>query len=538
MPAPQSGSGDTAPDSRRASLRRLSSIASLTNFFGRRRSTNITAHTSASSSSNLSLSSAAPTDPAQTKQSNIPTLAQGADNVVPEIQAPPATHDARRSSYVCLPDDPIGGMPRSRTFSNLPLPSRNKKPSNMVSSTAHSRLPSGFLPSSRLPSPQMTTRKYSHSRLMSAESKIPPPKNRMTRSDTEPLLGPGVRPNHLPRSTAFKENISLSPVKPLPALDMSDYADCHPGLSSIHSSSSASWEITQDISQPFQPPFHNPSSSWSVNNHQANFPAIREYKSSPVQRSVRDRRPTPLAPFSRFNSQPVLTSARRDSQHHEVMQTRLMSVRQPPTPPSARTPLAPLPPQGTARKKNAKDITPETRQDLDKTSLRSRSTGRKHPPNLISPPQQSNQLLESHTAESPNYWSGRLCALLDRYRNEELNAQLSSASLTPKSQMDQMYSADATYARVVRAFESLHGWCRTQPAKDSLTFFQCQYADLMKIPELRKLAPIVLGSSMSEGKEESGFAAAGGEGGISESRKLSFMDRLLGRPKRKSLGAT
>jgi hypothetical protein len=99
-----------------------------------------------------------------------------------------------------------------------------------------------------------------------------------------------------------------------------------------------------------------------------------------------------------------------------------------------------------------------------------------------------------------------------------------------------MHTIEAGEARIHRAFEYLHKMCVTQDAKDSLTLFQYQYADLMRMPELRKMAPIVLGGGRQAEKENGGaLVEEGGELGMSESRKMSFMDRLLGRQKRRSL---
>lgn len=97
-----------------------------------------------------------------------------------------------------------------------------------------------------------------------------------------------------------------------------------------------------------------------------------------------------------------------------------------------------------------------------------------------------------------------------------------------------MHTPEASTARLRRAFEYLHSLCVTPEARQSLEAFQRVFAVVMKVPELGR--PIVLSSapSLEEGGGSSdGQIEAGGS--MSEVRKVSFMDRLLGRQKRKSL---
>ena len=259
MPSRKSGSSETTlADSRRTSLRRLSSIASFPTLFNRRRPNNTTDHTGQSPSSNLSLSSStvanAPDAGSTDFSTSTRSLLQHEDSISDLPSHPlPTQLPSRRSSYICLPDDPIGGMPRSRTFSNLPLPTRAKKTNSMVPSNSHSRLPSALLPSTRLPSPPTSTRKHSHTRLTSAETKQAPVRNRVKRSDTEPLLAVDAQqraPSHLPRSTAFKENISLSPIRHLPALDMFHHHENSHDCSSPYHAQRVWKESSSEASEP------------------------------------------------------------------------------------------------------------------------------------------------------------------------------------------------------------------------------------------------------------------------------------------------
>jgi hypothetical protein len=210
-----------------------------------------------------------------------------------------------------------------------------------------------------------------------------------------------------------------------------------------------------------------------------------------------------------------------------------MSMRHPPTPPLSK---APLRPGKNPTRKPIEQQTPNIQKKSSRSPFRSRSREPAAQLQDSTPPTPPRNLLQVHNAEPQAYWSGRLCALADRYRNEELARQLSGSSHTPKSQTDKMHTLEASDARIYRAFEYLHTMCATAEAKDSLTLFQYQYADMMKMPELRKMAPIVLGSG---GSKDSVAVGAGTEGsaavGMSESRRMTFVNRLLGRPKRRSL---
>lgn len=389
MPSRKNDSSDSQTASRRGSLRRLSSIASFQALFSRRRSNNVTDPTANSSSSNLSLSSSTianapePVIEAAASHSN-----KQDEDTLGELPHPPMQNQfpAKRSSHFCLPDDPIGGMPRSRTFSNLPLPTKTKKTAPLISSKSQSRLPSAFLPSTRLPSPPMSNRKHSHTRLASAGTNIPTVRNRMKRSDTEPLLGvKAEQPSRsLPRSTAFKENIAISPIKPLPAMDMSDCSDYYSmsPTSEFYAPYSAQGESEGD--EPLvSANFASSPPSFGYPQH----PAVRirkEHKSSPLYRSAKDRPPTPggckAMDLQRWYSQPVLTNTtntiRHTYQSREIKQTRLMSARQAPTPPLAKTPITT---QSTATSKlKHSNNSSHIRQTSTSSPTRPHSTPRKH----------------------------------------------------------------------------------------------------------------------------------------------------------------
>ena len=536
MPSRKSNSSETHSESHRSSLRRLSSIASFQALFNRRKG-NATDSTAASSSSNLSLSlSCTATEPPGSSTTAASHLQQ--DDSLTELPTASSRLSSKRNSYVCLPDDPIGGMPRSRTFSNLPVPVKGRKTSNLSQSKSHARLPSAFASSTRLPSPPTSTRRHSHSRLASFESKVPIVRNRVKRSDTEPLLPtPTEQSNNFGRSTAFKENITLSPIKPLPAMNTSSKGDVDPSVSASYSRARAqSWRAPRDDSAA------STSSAFGFVNPYANHPAIqmaRENRSSPAYKSVPQRKPTPGGstpqPVQRWNSQPVLanvTNSHHNSLHGEIDRTRLMSARQGPTP-NPRAPLTGEPRTGRAKSSSVSSSHLrqqfEVRRSLSRTPTKAAAALPRH------------SVLHVSCAEPHAYWAGRLCALTDRFRNEELGAQLmahsshSSSGFTPKGQTDKMHTPEAGLARTKRALDLLGALCTTPEAKESLRDFQAVYARQSGLPELAPPKPptrtIVLGSA----KDEEGDASEAGEKSMSENRKASFMDRLLGRQKRRSL---
>jgi hypothetical protein len=257
---------------------------------------------------------------------------------------------SRKASYICLPDDPIGGMPRSRTFGNLPLPTRTKKSTApLVQSRSHARLPSAIAPPTRLPSardappsrlptPTYSTRQHSAVRLAGIDNKLPSTKKKLIRSDTEPLLQSALASGtSLPRSTAFKENISLSPIKPLSSMDDDGMFPSSPGAYSNRQAWSSDSEHAILL-----PPDRSSSLAYS-NRAFYGGPDVRSQKfdSSPAYRSARDRPPTPAKAVQRWNSQPLLTTVPTlNSSFGQIKQPRLMSARQAPTPPLPTTPSA------------------------------------------------------------------------------------------------------------------------------------------------------------------------------------------------------
>ncbi|KXS98630.1 hypothetical protein AC578_10067 [Pseudocercospora eumusae] len=545
MPSAKSRSSEaTQPDSgsRRSSLRRLSSIASLQtlNPFNRRRSNNVT--DSPSTASNPSLTST-------TGNVNVPVLNKDSSSSgifddagaghLDKLPPLPSKQEisSRRNSYVCLPDDPIGGMPRSRTFSNLPLPSKMKKTTNaLVQSKSHARLPS----TSRIPTPTASSRKYSTSRLPSLDLRQPPTKTKLIRSDTEPLLQHALEQGtNIARSTAFKENISLSPIKPLPSMLEDD--DRFGFINSSRSSGiSHGWSDSSDVGEPLLP---QRKSSLPVSQRTPYGGQPRrlsqKFDSSPAYRPSRQRPPTPGQPVQRWNSQPVLNNKTNfRSSYGEIKQTRLMSERGPPTPPLASTSLSrELSGNDLKRMSTTSNHLRKASElpslNIDQRMARSRADSLHLLPGAIT------------TAQPLAYWTGRFSSLNDRYRNEDLAAsflpsQHTSPTESPcqwhtKSETDKMHTTEANTKRMRRAVEHLYSLCATDQAKESFLKWQKAVANALGTPELarpvngseesRKGWNLEMSLRSSSMANLAGSHTSGGE----NRRFTGFVDRLLGR---------
>ena len=548
MPSRKSLSSDVAPssDSRRTSMKRLSSIASLAhlNPFHRRRSNNASdSITSLCSDNSLSLPSA-PTTAATSSSSRKPSessstiISDTAPLVAPPIPIESQASFLRRSSYVCLPDDPIGGMPRSRTFSNLPIPSRSKKPDVRVPSDSHTRRSSNLTTATRLLSPPASTRRHLMGSMPTSSSRYQNVRNRMKRSDTMPLLPLNTgQMTSLPRPTAFKENLSLSPIRPLPELDQFEEANFSSSLPAGSYMEDQLWDQTSPTTLPRDPSF---SGALPVTAYTGNSPSREEFNfySEPAYqpkrafppRSSSFAKPTPV---QRWNSQPVLTNttnttSNRASGHHEIRQTRLLSARQAPTPPLSRNSISVQELGAPATLVRGGSVSRSVHQHLRRSSthtLLSTSFTPQHAAGQIS------------VAEPSAYWCGRVSALIDRYRNEDLAASLDSTN--SKAQTDKFHSPATNTARLRRALEHLHSLCVTDEARESFVRFQMNFATMQHLPELsrpikpRNIAPPIeptRSTPYAGGLQvERNSAVVIGGAANSGARKMSLLDRMLGR---------
>lgn len=118
---------------------------------------------------------------------------------------------------------------------------------------------------------------------------------------------------------------------------------------------------------------------------------------------------------------------------------------------------------------------------------------------------------------------------------------------TIKAESSRMHSAEADLKRMLRALEHLHSLCSTSQALHSFISFQLQLASIKNLPELAK--PIHSANSVivlnREEREQSTTSDLSSPQSVStrieklsDGRKSTFMDRLLGRAarNRKSVG--
>jgi len=309
---------------RRVSLRRLGSLANINfNLFNRRRSHPV-ADTAAIPSDSALLSipdMPSETDSSQSSLTLLASTARGgtALSVQPQFKQ---TSSQRRRSYIPLPDDSCGPLPRSRTLSNLPIPVKSKTPVSALKSKS-----TMMLPPSRIPTPpkfdgRVRLASNTKAAVKSTRAKV------MQRSDTEPLLSAqsfAPTSGNASRVTAFKENLTLSPIKPLPRIHVfEDIAAAPPHLLQ---------------------PKRMPAQATPVTALKASQRSIgTSPQSSPITKPSFKRPATPKT-MARHASQPVLTLAsqnmggKRHSYGAGIKQHKLLTPRQPPTPNPPVTPL-------------------------------------------------------------------------------------------------------------------------------------------------------------------------------------------------------
>lgn len=101
-----------------------------------------------------------------------------------------------------------------------------------------------------------------------------------------------------------------------------------------------------------------------------------------------------------------------------------------------------------------------------------------------------------------------------------------------------MHTPAANTARMRRAIENLYYQCANDEARDSFLKWQKQLAVAMSLPELaRSVAGRSCALEMSLRKSEQDDIGSSPMMPLSAQRKISFMDRLLGR-RQKSLVST
>lgn len=310
----------------------------------------------------------------------------------------------------------------------------------------------------------------------------------------------------------------MSPVKPLPRLsslaNRSGYVETQGWVDSSDGSDHPSADNLPKASHR-----HASKPSQSSPTYRSSYISARERVSTPGMIPKGQ-------PVQRWNSQPILTNItnRRHSRHGEIKERRLMSEVQPVQPPPPKTPLS------SELLSSVKPKTPSIGTRWRQGSEQSPSLMKPLPlkPRELSPVRHPQQVA---TAESTSYWCGRFSSLIDRFRNEELIALLNG----PRRDSDKMHTPDANMRRMRRALEHLHSLCVTSEARESLVVFQLQLAAIQNNAELGK--PVVSAGAASGEKlivlgRKREKADEGVGAGVSEQRKVSFMDRLLGRNRR------
>jgi hypothetical protein len=292
----------------------------------------------------------------------------------------------------------------------------------------------------------------------------------------------------------------------------------------------------------------------------------------------------------RWNSQPVLSNTTNSNRysHGEIKQTRLLSARQAPTPPPAKTPVATQVLNSNSNLRlvsHASDhirhlseqISPARHSLVDPIRSRANSINPSKTLN-VQPAAPAPQIF---CAEPFAYWTGRFSTLNDRYRNEELLESIpgagpksphsivqdESAAWPSKSTTDKMHTSDANTRRMRRAVFTLYQLCGNEAARESFFKWQKQLAAALGLPELarpigdmageRKVLQMTLkedvvsyagcsgvgtGGQTDETKSRSrsklwtssgsaNGSASGSAKGNDSGRKSSFMEKLLGRRK-------
>ena len=313
---------------RKSSLRRLSSLANLQlNLFNRRRSNNAT--DTSSNAASITSSSSSTAHLYHNKSSPALEYSMSAFYEPPSIPLSSGiSEDDESQPWLPMPEQQNLRIPKSRTFSNLPVPVRSSLRSSYLPKSQSSML----LPSSRIPTPS-GNRRDSKSRLVPTSKSILKPRgNRgLPRSDTEPLLASASTEyrHKLPRITAFKENLSLSPIKPLPSLDL--------GERKLKFSPSPPTVTNRKVNIARHPQSLDAAlASCEPTTSVTKRPELSVTQSSPIRKTATERRPnTPLG-LPRYSSQPALptaTSGKRVSFGPDIRQQRLLSIKNPPTPP-------------------------------------------------------------------------------------------------------------------------------------------------------------------------------------------------------------
>jgi hypothetical protein len=332
----------------------------------------------------------------------------------------------RQQTYMAVSDEPLPALPKSRTFSNLPMTRRrnSSKPPVSMKPLASTK------PPSRIPTPSMGS--TAKTRLASATRSILKVGNRrgLVRSDTEPLLE-SHRSYDIPTSAgALKENeffsASTSTTKTMP-IQLPE-VPLYPLEMSVRS--------FNPIKRPQTPADQTPKHPTRRDSLQPPTPrtpartvASSKFVQTPITVVAKPRRRTMLATdvvplHSLCDKEKQRSSFSSDIKSHHLLTPRAAPVLSPSSCP--RPSAAYLQPDDSANKINL-----------------------------------ASDMVTS--AQSTAYWSGRLMSQFDQRRNEQLQARVGNSELLTYPEND-----------INVCLRELQKKCVTEAAKLSFAMFKAR----------------------------------------------------------------
>lgn len=332
----------------------------------------------------------------------------------------------RRETYMAVSDEPVPALPKSRTFSNLPMTRRRNNSKPPVSMKP---LPS-IKPPSRIPTPSMGS--TAKTRLASATKSILKVGNRrgLVRSDTEPLLE-SHRSHGIPISAgSLKENEALG--------------------------ASTSTTKTVSIQLPEVPLYSLETSVRSFNPiRRPQTPADQTPKHPTRRDSLQPptpRTPATTVPSGKFAQTPITVIAKP--------RRRTML-------PADVIPLYTLCDKEKQRSSFSSEIqthrflTPRAAPTLSASSCPRPSATYLQPDDSANKTNHASDIVTS--AQSTAYWSGRLMSQFDQRRNEQLQARVGNSELLTYPEND-----------INACLRELQKKCVTEVAKLSFAMFKAR----------------------------------------------------------------
>ncbi|KAF2725105.1 hypothetical protein K431DRAFT_331576 [Polychaeton citri CBS 116435] len=519
---------DSTRPVRRSSLPRLSSLASLQVFnpFSSRHSNN---NLPSDSTCKHSMSASSPTRSTRYRNNNeqlfideeiglsSPTAPHFSR---PTAQAPTSTIRGRwlprQSNRQQLFNEPNREVSKSSAFSNIPLPIKSKAEAPRPREQSARQKSQHKSRSSRIPFPLTTNRTHSVrvSKILCADAPI------SKRSGTEPFLeralGDVGKTEHKRPAKVFNENLRFSTIHALPSMSEEvgspDLCASSPSLGAgvptfvpIDRDRQAVGEtavgvdcvaITKHIDRP-------DAGAWSENNHyRRRCDGSPTLKASPYRQSVQ-----------RWNSQPVI-GASMPSQLKVITGVQLGKVLSETQPITLRNPSWSSP------------------QQVETNYMSSHLPSLGSFESLPIPPSKKT-LGEVNAREPLEFWTGRLVALCDRYRNEENKHVLSFSDSADKqpdsSDSEKMHSTEAAVGRQRRALEELCVACTTEEAVSSLIAFQYHLSTVNGDHDLAKPLREVTSIATESGSVRVKASVTATMLGSGSARRKAFIDRLLGK---------